>query len=149
MLYTPHFLVGAAILKYLPNPYLGLPLALASHVVLDLLPHWDFDIQPGMSFKEIMHHSPKRRNILLAAMGIDIFFLIAAFIWIYFSLVSPLKLIIGGLMAISPDVAEQGLLILGKKLPGIQDKFQFRVDVRYGMWSYPLVSIVAFYLLAN
>lgn len=41
MLSTPHLLVGAAIVKVVPNPVLGLPLALISHFVLDSIPHWD------------------------------------------------------------------------------------------------------------
>ena len=36
MLYLPHFLTGAAFLKIVPNPIIGLPLALASHFFLDL-----------------------------------------------------------------------------------------------------------------
>lgn len=149
MLYTPHFLIGAAIIKYIPNPWIGLPAALISHVVLDLIPHWDFDIEPGMSFGEIIHHNPRRRNILLTAMSIDVFLMGISFFWLYFAFADPLKLISGGLAAISPDVFEQGLLLLGKPLSGFQDKFQFRVSAKYGMWSYPIVSFIALYLLAK
>lgn len=41
MLSTPHLLVGAAIVKAVPNPAISLPLALLSHFVLDTIPHWD------------------------------------------------------------------------------------------------------------
>ena len=41
MLSTPHLLVGAAIVKVIPNPVISLPLAFASHFVLDSIPHWD------------------------------------------------------------------------------------------------------------
>jgi len=61
MLYTPHFLVGAAILKYIPNPVVGLPLALASHIALDLIPHNDFDIEPGMTIRDVLLHDRKKR----------------------------------------------------------------------------------------
>jgi len=54
MLYTPHFLVGAVILKYIPNPAIGLPLALLSHIALDLIPHNDFDIKPGMTIRDVL-----------------------------------------------------------------------------------------------
>ena len=43
MLYTPHFLTGAVILKYIPNPAVGLPLAFLSHFVLDAIPHGAVD----------------------------------------------------------------------------------------------------------
>ncbi len=41
MLSTPHLLVGAAIVKVVPNPWISLPLAFLSHFALDTIPHWD------------------------------------------------------------------------------------------------------------
>lgn len=39
---TAHALVGGAIAAAIPNPAIAIPLALASHPVLDMIPHWDF-----------------------------------------------------------------------------------------------------------
>src|SRR3989344_9308538 len=41
MLETPHVAVGVAIASNIPNPFLSIPLALASHFVLDIIPHWN------------------------------------------------------------------------------------------------------------
>lgn len=41
MLETPHIYVGAAIATKIANPMLAVPLALGSHFVLDMLPHWN------------------------------------------------------------------------------------------------------------
>lgn len=41
MLSTPHLLVGAAIVKIVPDPIISLPLAFMSHFALDYIPHWD------------------------------------------------------------------------------------------------------------
>ena len=41
VLETPHTLVGAAIASKIPNPYIALPLALISHLVLEKVPHWN------------------------------------------------------------------------------------------------------------
>lgn len=38
---TAHALIGAAIVTKIPNPWVGLSLALLSHLPGDLLPHWD------------------------------------------------------------------------------------------------------------
>lgn len=155
MLYTPHFLVGAAIMKHIPDPLIGLPLALVSHVVLDLIPHNDFDIAPGMTLKDVILHDPRKRNLLFAALFVDGGLLMASAIWIYlygFPAVSAGekgKLILGGLAAISPDLLEQSLLLFGKTLPAIQDKFQNRVSMKYGFISYPIVSLIAVYLLLH
>lgn len=36
---TPHALIGAAIYTFIPNPWIGLPLAFLSHFVADWIPH--------------------------------------------------------------------------------------------------------------
>lgn len=38
---TAHALIGAAIAAKIPNPYISIPLAIISHIALDLVPHWD------------------------------------------------------------------------------------------------------------
>ena len=38
---TAHALIGASIAAKVTNPYLGIPLAILSHLILDLIPHWD------------------------------------------------------------------------------------------------------------
>ncbi len=41
MLETPHVAVGVAIAAKIGNPWAAIPLALASHFVLDKIPHWN------------------------------------------------------------------------------------------------------------
>lgn len=41
MLETPHVIIAAAIAAKIGRPELALPLALASHFVLDMVPHWN------------------------------------------------------------------------------------------------------------
>lgn len=41
MLETPHVLVGAAIATKIPNPLIAIPLAFASHFILEMVPHWN------------------------------------------------------------------------------------------------------------
>jgi hypothetical protein len=156
MLYTPHFLIGAVIMKYVPDPAIGLPLCLISHVVLDLVPHNDFDITPGMTLKDVILHDPKKRNFLFTALIIDGGLLVLSAIWIYsinwtnwsnWTNWETIRLLLGGLVAISPDLIEQSLLVLGKKLPAIQDKFQNRVSAKYGFISYPIMCLIALWLL--
>lgn len=71
MLYTPHFLTGAAIVSLIPNPLIGLPLAFLSHVALDLTPHNDFDLKQGITLKDFFRIERKRRNIIIAALTAD------------------------------------------------------------------------------
>jgi hypothetical protein len=41
VLETPHVVVGAAIATKVANPALAIPLAFASHFVLEKIPHWN------------------------------------------------------------------------------------------------------------
>lgn len=41
MLETPHVIVGAAIAAKVGNPFLAIPLAFTSHLLLDMVPHWN------------------------------------------------------------------------------------------------------------
>ena len=38
---TAHAVIGAVIAAKVSDPLIGIPLALASHVIADLIPHWD------------------------------------------------------------------------------------------------------------
>lgn len=46
MLTTPHAIAGATIGALLPDPLLAIPLAVASHFVLDSIPHWQETLAP-------------------------------------------------------------------------------------------------------
>lgn len=41
MLETPHVVVAAAIAAKIPNPLISIPLAFASHFILEKVPHWN------------------------------------------------------------------------------------------------------------
>lgn len=146
MLYTPHFLTGASILKLIPNPYIGLPLALVSHLMLDLIPHNDFDLKPGITLKEFMKEDPKRRNRIIGVLAGDYLLTGIAVLWLFMTYKN-IFLVLGGTFGVLPDLVEQFLMLFGIPLPGWQDKIQWRVSAKYGFISYPIVSIIAIYLL--
>ena len=146
MLYTPHLLTGAVILKYIPNPVIGLPLAVLSHYLLDLTPHHDFGLRLGITLKEFWQTEKKSRNLIIAALTVDYLLCTGAFFWILFSFKNILWLL-GGIGGVLPDALEQFLMLFGVALPGWQDKLQWRVSAKYGFISYPLVSGLAVYFL--
>ncbi|KKS46519.1 hypothetical protein A3J20_05160 [Candidatus Gottesmanbacteria bacterium RIFCSPLOWO2_02_FULL_42_29] len=148
MLYTPHFLAGAVILKYIPNPVIGLPLAVLSHYLLDLTPHHDFGLRPGITLKEFWQTEKKRRNLIMAALLFDYLLCAVAFFWIFFSFKN-IFLLLGGIGGVLPDALEQFLMLFGIALPGWQDKLQWRVLAKYGFISYPVISGLAIYLLLS
>lgn len=143
MLYTPHFLTGAAIANLVPNPVIGLPLALVSHLVLDVIPHTDFDLRPGVTIKEMFSYPLQRKMLIFGTMGIDALLMLACALWILFSHQHFWYLLAGGFFGILPDLAEQLLMLVGKPLPGFQNQWQYRVRMRYGFISYPIVCLIA------
>lgn len=52
MLTTPHAVAGAMIGSLLPNPLLMIPVSIASHFVLDSVPHWQETLAPYTPTKE-------------------------------------------------------------------------------------------------
>ena len=63
MLETPHVAVGAAIATKIPNPFISIPLAFASHFILDKVPHWNPHIITET--KKIGHPTEKSTNIII------------------------------------------------------------------------------------
>lgn len=148
MLYTPHFLAGAVIVKTVANPFLGLPLAFLSHFLLDLMPHNDFDIKPGITLKEFLKLEKRRRNLIISALLADYLLVSIAFFWLFFRFKN-IWLLLGGIMGVLPDLAEQFLMLLGVALPGWQDKLQWRVSAKYGFISYPIISLISLWVLIH
>jgi hypothetical protein len=62
MLESPHVAVGAAIATKIPNPFIALPLALASHFVMDRVPHWN----PHFYTETQKYGKPKKGSTYLA-----------------------------------------------------------------------------------
>ncbi len=45
---TAHAAIGVSLAALIPNPVIGLPIAICSHIICDLIPHWD----AGTHFEE-------------------------------------------------------------------------------------------------
>lgn len=58
MLETPHVVVGAAIATKVVNPALAIPLALASHFILEKVPHWN----PHLNSETEKFGAPTRKS---------------------------------------------------------------------------------------
>lgn len=64
MLETPHVIVGAAIATKVVNPALALPLAFASHFVLEKVPHWNPHLNTE---KKKYGHITKQSTLIIIA----------------------------------------------------------------------------------
>ncbi len=61
MLTTPHATAGMAIGAYLVNPVMVIPAAIASHFLLDMVPHWQETLAP---------YIPTRKTYIRASLDI-------------------------------------------------------------------------------
>jgi hypothetical protein len=66
MLETPHVAVGVAIATKFPNPWIAIPLAFASHFVLDKVPHWN----PHLYTETKKHGKPSTASTAVAVIDI-------------------------------------------------------------------------------
>jgi hypothetical protein len=96
MLNSSHALIGASIAKLIPNPYLGLPLSLLSHVLADYVPHWDFNTR-----------KVKRSKLVLIALSLtDAFIGFSLGYFLFKTHVNPTYLLIMIFTAQLPDWLE-------------------------------------------
>ena len=63
MLETPHVFIGAAIAVAVPNPLISIPLAFASHFVMEMVPHWN----PHLNTEMEKFGKPTRRSTAITA----------------------------------------------------------------------------------
>ena len=70
MLIAPHAVTGATIAVLFPNPAVALPLVVASHFVLDIIPHW----------QEVITNDYKLTKATFFRVPVD-FLLAVVFVW--------------------------------------------------------------------
>lgn len=88
---TNHVVTGALIVTFVANPVLGLVLALISHPVLDMIPHYGVE--------------PENIKVFLPGLLIDMF--IAASVLVALLVTQPenyMLIVTGGVVAASPDL---------------------------------------------
>lgn len=128
MLELPHVVVGATIAAKIGNPALALPLALASHFALDVLPHWN----PHLN-SELKSHGrvTGRTTTFVVVDGIGS--LVAGFA--IASTVLPsinhfIIVILGSFLAVLPDLVEAPHYFLRKEHPLITKFITFQKSIQ-------------------
>lgn len=104
MLETPHVALGAAIAVAIPNPLISVPLAFASHFILDMVPHWNPHINTEMK------KYGKLTKPTLFIIGID---LVIAVVFTIFAAKTNPYIYLASFMSILPDIAEGPYFIFG------------------------------------
>ncbi len=104
---TAHALIGASIAAKITNPYLGIPLAIISHFVADLIPHWDAGT----------NHREKSITRLQVEATIDVLIGFVLAFLIFRTIVDPVYLFVMIISAQLPDWLEAPSFMFGFKVP--------------------------------
>lgn len=113
MLETPHVFVGAAIATIIPNPFIAIPLAFASHFVMELVPHWN----PHLNTETEKFGQPTRKSTVITAIDSTIALVSGTYI-AYRALPDwkhALVIFLACFASVLPDVIEGPYFFLGFK----------------------------------
>ena len=142
MLETPHALVGAAIATKIPDPLIALPLAFASHFVLDMVPHWN----PHLNTELKTHGkvSKTSRNIIIADVVSALAFGTLMATQFATSPTHMVTILLGAFAGVLPDVMEGPYFFLGWKTKFIEKWLAFQKSIQVDTTPFPgLVTQVA------
>jgi hypothetical protein len=153
MLELPHTAVGLLIATKIPNPFIAIPLAFASHFLVDLIPHWN----PSLYTETKKHGKPlKKTTYIIIA---DVILSLALGFFLIFksqgSLVYSLTLLFSAFAAVLPDVIEGFYFYLGvkskwlMKLIKFQHDHQARASIIPGTITQIIVILLCLFLLFN
>ena len=113
MLETPHVMVGAAIATKIPNPLIAIPLAFASHFVLEMVPHWN----PHLNTETQKYGRPTQKSTILVIIDCSLALIGGTFI-AYQALpdtAHALTILLASLASILPDLIEAPYFFLKAK----------------------------------
>lgn len=117
-MYSPlHASAGVLLAAAVPNPMLGLPLAIVSHYLLDAIPHGDMRKPP-----HFLALSEGRRLALTELFDLPLAGIVVWKLTTVFATINPLYLVLGAVAGILPDVLWGGKFLLEKigwRWPGI------------------------------
>jgi hypothetical protein len=144
MLETPHVALGIAIAVAVPNPLISIPLAFASHFVLDMTPHWN----PHLNTETKKYGYLTNKTLLI--IGLD---LACAVVLTAFASKGNINILLASFASILPDIVEGPYFLLGwknefvKKWISFQKSIQSDANIYWGLLTQILVILGALYII--
>lgn len=147
MLETPHVAAGIAIAAKIPNPFLAVPLSLASHFVLDKVPHWN----PHTYTETIKDGRPSRLTFIITVLDITTGLTLG--LWFANSALPDaaraLNILACSLASVLPDVSKYPFFLFKSTRKGIYKKWvrcerHLQVQTESVFWGLLTQAIVTF-----
>lgn len=121
MLETPHVAVGVALASKIPNPWIALPFALASHFILDKIPHWN----PHTYTETAKNGHPSKQTVAIAVFDA----LVALTFGSYFAYLAmpntshALTILAASFFSVLPDVSKYPYFLIKNLRKGLYKKW--------------------------
>lgn len=138
MLLTPHVLTGIAIGTLIQNPIIAVPLSIASHFGLDLMPHWDFYSKTSRDQRIKGWRPIAVMGDFGIAIAIGMFFSLHA-MWNQSDTMQALTLFLCGIGSVLPDALEVPHVYMENEprisylVYSVQHKLQFQAPLPWGI----------------
>lgn len=146
MLELAHALTGGIIAYKIGNPGLSLPLALASHFAIDLLPHWNPHISEE---KKRLGFLSRKTTLLILA---DCLVGLTLGLFIAFKALPNIErmciVIAGCFVGILPDLIEAPFFFLNQKSQFLKALVKFQSSIQFNVSFWPGMLFQAFYVSA-
>ncbi len=153
MLETPHVFIGAAIASKIPNPFIAIPLAFASHFVMEMVPHWN----PHLNSETEKYGRPTRRSTVITTIDSTLALVSGSFI-AYQALpnVGQAILVLAcSFAAVLPDVMEGPYFFLKMRTTWIKKWIAFQKSIQsdttafWGLLNQALIILAVIFWLKN
>jgi hypothetical protein len=153
VLETPHVVVGAAIATRVVNPALAIPLALASHFVLEKVPHWN----PHLNTETEKYGQPTAQSTKIVILDVIASFISGGYI-AYRALpdaTHAFTILAACFFAVLPDLLEGPYFFLNirnetiKRWVKFQKSIQSDAPVLPGLATQAVTLIAAFWWILN
>ena len=141
---TAHALIGASLATKITDPLVGIPLAIVSHFIADLIPHWD----------EGTNHKQKSPLRLKAEAAFDVLLGFVLAFLIFRNLVNPQYLFVMIIAAQLPDWLEAPSVMFGVHIPPFSwldwlgHKLQSRLQLPWGLVTQVVIVGLLIYFTA-
>ena len=149
MLETPHVFVGAAIAVAIPNPLIAIPLAFASHFILETVPHWN----PHLNTETEKYGQPTKRSTIITVVDSTVALISGSF-FAYQALPNTghaLTILAACFVSILPDLVEAPYFFLNfrkaiiKKWILWQKSIQVDTPPAIGLLTQLVITLAAIY----
>lgn len=135
---TGHAVLGLALAASIPNPWLGIPVAIISHLAADAFPHWDTGT--NVKVNNPKSHKTKTRFVVESFIDLGLSFTLPfILLFLLFPTLNPVYAFVMIIAAQGLDWATAPYVFLNWKFPpfswvlDVQKPFDHRLDKPWGI----------------